>query len=278
MGTRSQAVLDCCRWRARRAFTLIELLVLISIVTLLIALLMPAFGRATESARRVQCMSNQSQLIAGATAAAVEDDHVLTDLGSVAGGHITWINDASYDTLGGHFDASASKADKRVVRYHQFFCPNRIQDWKRAGGAKRRAQIRTGYEVLFGRHARSDFKRNDRYRTPGLAWRSTLTLHDPQPGTILRAGPDSETGLDNVGLMLADINEEGTLDPPITSAAHGPRGYVERKAAAGQIDPGRITGEGGNLGFIDGSVVWRRFADMHAHNNHQGRTNVLAWW
>jgi prepilin-type N-terminal cleavage/methylation domain-containing protein len=50
------------RWRA---FTLVELLVAISVIALLMALLLPAMGRARESARRTACATNLKQVGVG---------------------------------------------------------------------------------------------------------------------------------------------------------------------------------------------------------------------
>jgi prepilin-type N-terminal cleavage/methylation domain-containing protein len=80
---------------AARGFTLIELLVTITLVILLLALLSPALQGARESARAVQCMSNQGQFVGGFTLFAIDNKGRLPPVyGPTLGGVTpTWYNE-----------------------------------------------------------------------------------------------------------------------------------------------------------------------------------------
>jgi prepilin-type N-terminal cleavage/methylation domain-containing protein/prepilin-type processing-associated H-X9-DG protein len=66
--------------RMSHAFTLIELLVVIAIVGVLAALLMPAFGRAKESARGAACLSNLRQIGIGLQLYVQENNNRMPNL------------------------------------------------------------------------------------------------------------------------------------------------------------------------------------------------------
>ncbi len=63
--------------RNRKGFTLIELLVVVSIIALLVAILLPALGKARLQAKLVVCANNQRQCALGVTNYAADNDDKL---------------------------------------------------------------------------------------------------------------------------------------------------------------------------------------------------------
>ena len=84
----------------RRAFTLIELLVVIAIIALLIGILLPALGRARQSARDALSLSNLRQLGVGRENYAAQFRDLLYTF--------TWPNGTSIDQLAAEANSVAS--------------------------------------------------------------------------------------------------------------------------------------------------------------------------
>ncbi|MGB1125567.1 MAG: type II secretion system protein [Phycisphaeraceae bacterium] len=262
-----------------KAFTLIELLVVISIIALLIAILLPVLGSTRESTRRVQCASNQRQVILAATAVAAEQKAMLPELVR-SDGNIMWMHEGAFEQLAlGEVLPSevGTPADQVPERYLHLYCPNTLGLWKRVYNTSDGVAVRTGFLFMFGRRDRPNYARNDGLNPAALAWRSTLSMDKPEPTTILNGGPVDGTGLEDQGMLLADLNVENVLYPSVTQSPHGSKGAIQAPRGSG-VTPENIGGQGGNGGFLDGSVQWKSSIDLRRHSAIQSNNGFVGWW
>ena len=74
----------------RGAFTLVELLVVIAVISLLLAILLPAVGRARDQARAIAGMNNQRQIVHAISLFAMDNDDNYPESVATIGGEPHW--------------------------------------------------------------------------------------------------------------------------------------------------------------------------------------------
>lgn len=74
-----------------RGFTLIEVLVVLSVISILAAILLPVFAQTREQARQVTCMGNTRQLLSAALLYTQDYDEKLPVLGTGIDGRGRWM-------------------------------------------------------------------------------------------------------------------------------------------------------------------------------------------
>jgi prepilin-type N-terminal cleavage/methylation domain-containing protein/prepilin-type processing-associated H-X9-DG protein len=116
--------------RPQGGFTLVELLVVISLISILIALLLPALSKAKEASRTINCASNlRQQSFAGLVYAQQNKDYLPAYFGDTVPSskyqYWSWqLNPAYIEAMGYHLNEITSNAAATIkVKHTVLVCP-----------------------------------------------------------------------------------------------------------------------------------------------------------
>jgi prepilin-type N-terminal cleavage/methylation domain-containing protein len=237
------------RWTERRrvssaGFTLLELVVVVAIAGVLMALLLPALSSAKEKSRRSVCGQNIRQDLTALTMYGADDEQGRLPPATDNKGayHSIRLSDFTFTNLVANYLADESNS---------FYCPNLVYATGKMGGYDPSVGYTIGYSYLAAQGLPLT------PRGPGQDWTGPLKA-------------------DETGEVIADANYWSTKSSQLMSVApHTASGsIVATQAAAGSgIQPASafqapgasstaIGAAGGNIGSLNGSVIWQPIHSM----------------
>lgn len=245
-------------------FTLIELLVVISIIAILMAILMPALTRVREQARQKSCASRLRQHVLAMNMYA-DDNHGKLPLPNNAGG---WLQDVAINTV--HFMLRTGltrqmfycPSNANHQKFNEYFWEFNNQTWDGNKFTSETGFIVSGYLYLL----QLDPKLTPRtpivrYQTDSEKKEWLKTNTEPHPATK-EAVVDSIMGVPKTGTKFGyDFHQV----PGGIFTAH--QVYDQTSHLKNDFEP-----LGGNIGFMDAHVEWRKFdPDVNGNGIAVGR-------
>jgi prepilin-type N-terminal cleavage/methylation domain-containing protein/prepilin-type processing-associated H-X9-DG protein len=234
-----------------RGFTLIELLVVIAIIALLMSILMPAMSRVREQARQKSCATRIRQHVLALNMYGDENNTKLP-LPSTGGG---WLQDVAVNTV--HFMLRTGltrqmfycPSNTNHQKYNDYFWLFNNQSWNGKRFTNENGFIVSGYCYLLQLAPPAQRPDIIRYQkdTEKKVWLKSTTQQHPASKEVvvdsIMGAPKANTkyGYDFRQVQGGIFTEHGVYD--------------QTSHLKNDFEPA-----GGNIGFMDGHVEWRKFA------------------
>ena len=247
--------------RLKPGFTLVELLVVVAIIGLLLTLILPALGRAKERSNRVACANQLRQNTVAVLNYAVQNtDQLPSGRRDNGQEHCPWISSKMYDTMIDLIGVT-SKTTSEYAHLDRMVEPM-LECTSFFGVGPGFFYTGSGWVIGYlylGSHP--DI--SGRSASPGVdVWYSPLFAHDHPSWPV-----------------WSDWNARVNTSTIVSHSASGsslPSPYIVFTGAMSPLEHGA---EGGNVGYLDGSVRWRHIADCRPHETAHSRSGTyVGWW